>query len=235
MSLGKNYDKRLNVLNDTHKKLEKDKNHHIQLQKEKFKKKSELERMMHQKKIAVDQLTLRDLENKIQRNGLLSEQELKTLNENQVSIALQYGQNYETQVSHLNSDFQKQLASIFNSFDQAVKLLETQTAQIETKNQLILTKYEQTYQKQLIGLDMRRKSYDDQVRKHIDNHDARIKSLESLIKRMNQKRENELKNIQFHLKKFNMSTKYEQNKVLNKEMKVLRKSHRFRVKMLQLN
>src|SRR5690606_32426115 len=160
-------------------------------------------------------------------NGQKCDQALKTLNENQISIATQYRQDYETQVQHLHSDLAKQIASIDGLFDQQVKLLATQTDQIETKNQLILTKYEQTYQRHLITLEERRKNYDSQVAKAMKNQSERERNLELLIKRMNQKRERELKNIQFHLKRYQINTKNEQMRVLNKEMKVLRKSHKF--------
>lgn len=234
-SLKKSYQKRLKVLMVTHKKLNQEKVHHMQLQKEKFKKKHELEQMMFQKKQIVDQLTLRDLETKIETNGQKCDQALKTLNENQISIAIQYRQDYELQVLHLTADMNKQIAQIDALFDQQVKLLAAQSDQIETKNQLILTKYDQTYQKHLITLDQRRKNYDNQFNKATNSEKLREKNLELLIKRMNQKREQELKNIQFHSKRYQVNTKNEQMRTLNKEVKVLRKSHKFKVKMLQLN
>ncbi|TNF07716.1 MAG: hypothetical protein EP317_04265 [Bacillota bacterium] len=234
-SLKKSYQKRLRVLIITHKKIYQEKTHHIQIQKEKFKKKRELEHMMFQKKQVVDHLTLRDLESKIETNGQKCEQALKTLNENQISIAIQYRQDFESQVLHLISEKNKQISQIDGLFDQQVKLLDTQKDQIETKNQLILTKFDQMHQKHLITLDQRRKNYDTQVDKAMNNEKERERNLDLLIKRMNQKRENELKNIQFHSKRYHINTKNEQNRVLNKEVRVLRKSHKFKVKMLQLN
>ena len=231
----RSYNNRMLRLNKAHKKQNKQSTHFIQLQKEKSKKRAELEFITYQKKLAVDHLVLRDLENRIQENTLKRAQELKTLNENQVSIALQYRQDYEHQLSKLDSDYQKQIATIMTGKETQQKNLDTQQSQNEAKNQMILSKYLQTHEKHLQSLSQRRLQFDQQMDKAKSLEQQRMKQLDILLKNMNQKREHELRNIQFHMKRFQITTKREQARVLNKEIKVLKKSHRFRVKMLQLN
>lgn len=235
LNLNKNYQKRLKVLSKAHKKQAHDRNRQLVILKEKFKKKSELEKITYEKKLAVDQLTLRELEYKIQTNTQKADQELKTLNENQVSIAIQYRQDYDTNMLHRQQDYQKQLQQLYNAYDQHVKLLETQHDQMEGKNQAIISRYQQAYEKHLVTLEQRRKNADDQVQKAMNSQGLRVKNLDLLIKRMNQKRESELRNIQFHSKRYMIHTRNEQTRMLNKDIRILKKSHRFKVKMLQLN
>jgi hypothetical protein len=64
--------------------------------------------------------------------------------------------------------------------------------------------------------------------------DERLREEMMAVKRMNLKREKELKNIQTHLIRFNRDTKNEQNAYLMKELRLLKRTHHSKVKMLHL-
>ena len=235
LGLNQNYKSSLKLLDLEHKKRIHEKNRLIGMQHEKTKKKRELEKITYQKKLALDQMTLKELETKIFQNNTKGLQELKILNENQVSIATQYANEHEQAISGVRDNYLKQI----NLYDASIATLEKNHVgldlQLLAKNNVILTKYQQSYEKSLLALSQKNEHYDELRNKAKEAQINREKLFENMLKRMNQKRENELRNIQNHLKRFTQSTKYDQNVTLNKEVRVLRKSHRFKLKMLNLN
>jgi hypothetical protein len=75
----------------------------------------------------------------------------------------------------------------------------------------------------------------DMIEKFKENQTKRLAQDHINLKKMNQKRELELRNMQSQLVKFNKTTKRQQNHVLAKELRLLKKTHNSKVKMLHLN
>ena len=234
-SLNKNHETLLNNAHKDHKKREHDKNRQITVQKEKVKKKLELEKISYEKSVISDMSIIKVLETQIGENTDKQVQELKLLNENLQSSAQQYANEHEAKILALEEAYKKALAQIDTTMLNFTKNYLSLEEAINNKNQVILTKYATSREKSLMLFNQKTEHYESQMIKAIDTNTERNKIHEITLKSMNQKRESDLKNIQFHLKRFTSTTRSSQNRELNKEIRVLKKSYNFRVKMLHLS
>ena len=234
-SLNKNHETLLNNAHKDHKKREHDKNRQITVQKEKVKKKLELEKISYEKSVISDMSIIKVLETQIGENTDKQVQELKLLNENLQSSAQQYANEHEAKILALEEAYKKALAQIDTTMLNFTKNYLSLEEAIDNKNQVILTKYATSREKSLMLFNQKTEHYESQMIKAIDTNTERNKTHEITLKSMNQKRESDLKNIQFHLKRFTSTTRSSQNRELNKEIRVLKKSYNFRVKMLHLS
>lgn len=234
-SLNRNYDNLVFNMQKDHKKRERDKNRQITNQKVKVKKKLELEKFSYQKSVMTDMSIIKVLETQISENTDKQIQELKLLNENLQSSAQQYATEHETKLASLDENYKKSLAQIDVNMLNFTKNYLSLEESIETKNQVILTKYETNRDKNKALFNQKTENYEAQMIKEIDQNTLRNKYHETSLKMMNHKRESDLRNIQFHLKRFMRTTRYTQNRVLRKEIRELRKSYNFRIRMLHLN
>ena len=233
-------------LNQTYQQQQKDLKEHqirriqekdqlIKIEKEKAHKKYEFDQMTFTKKQALDQSTLKLIETKISENDKKRKSELQLLNDNQLSIALQYKQEYDHSSTQALESYQKIKQELSIEQDNLNKNHQSLALQLETKNQLLISKYTQSYEKNLSALSSRSIHYDESILKERQSQSLKEKNLEQTIKRMNKRREAELKNIQMHGKKFEITSRSDQNQMMNKEVKILKKSYRFKLKMLKLN
>jgi hypothetical protein len=234
-SLNRNHETLIRNAHKDHKKRERDKNRQIRVQKEKVKKKLELEKICYEKSVISDMSIIKVLETQIGENTDKQVQELKLLNENLQSSAQQYGVEHEVKVLALEEAYKKALAQIDSTMLNFTKNYLSLEEALDNKNQVILTKYATSREKGFILFNQKTEHYETQMIKAIDTNTERNKTHEITLKSMNQKREADLKNIQFHLKRFTSTTSSAQNRELNKEIRVLKKSYNFRVKMLHLN
>lgn len=234
-SLSQNYNNTLSkALHDQTKKNHEEQRQN-QNEKDKVKKKLELEMISYQKKLSIDLSVIKSLESKIAETGDKALLELKILNENQISIANQYQNEHLHKVSMMLDQYKKTLSQIELNKHQAEKNQQGLENSLEAKNQVILTKYQTNYQKHLSNLKSKTLHYEEEMGKLKKSIAEREKAHEETLKRMNEKREEELRNILYHLKKFTSSTKSEQNQVMSKEVRLLKKTNRSKIKMLHLS
>ena len=234
-SLNENYDATVETNRHTHEKRRNDKVRAIKVENSKLMKKLELEGLSHKKKLMLDLSVLKSLEIKITENSQKRDQELKLINDNQLSIAQQYQHDHLNKSNQLLEQYNKTIAQLDLSVQNSVKNHIGLEESLDNKNQAILSKYQANYEKNLASLKQKTNHYLELIQKEADLDTEKRKSYEENIKRMSQKRENELKNINNHLQRFNRLTKRTQDRSLRKELSVLRKAHNSRVKMLHLN
>ncbi|MDI6451963.1 hypothetical protein [Peloplasma aerotolerans] len=234
-SLNANYENNMKYHESERKKKLRDKERQITAQNDKIKKKLELESISHKKKLVLDQSVIRSLEQKISENKDKQEQELKLLNENQLSIATQYAFEHQQKTRQLEDLFNKTKAQIDSSIMNADKNHTGLEASIGNKNQVILTRYQASHDKNLLALKQKTKHYEDLIAKQDQSNIERNNQYDQNLKRMNQRREAELNNIKAHLEKFSQQTKNSQNRVLHRDYRILKKAHRSKLRLLHLN
>ncbi|MDO9628720.1 MAG: hypothetical protein Q7I99_02365, partial [Acholeplasmataceae bacterium] len=233
-SLNENYENTVGSNRHTHEKRQLDKMQRIKVENVKLMKKLELEALSYKKKLMLDLSVLKTLEIKITENSEKRDQELKLLNDNQLSVAQQYQHDHLVKTNQLLEGYNKLVAQLDQSIQNAVKNHIGLEESLENKNQAILSKYQTNYEKNLASLKQKTDHYVELIQKETGLDAEKRKVYEASMKRMNQRRENELKNIQDHMLRFNQVTKKAQNHELSKELKILKKAHYSRVKMLHL-
>lgn len=234
-SLHQSYTKQLKDIDNDHQKKVISDHHQIKTLKVKHQKKQELEELSYQKALAIEQNVLKNLEDKITDNRKKNEDELRLLNENQLSIAQQYQSEHQTKLGELKSAFDKQIYGMDQTIQTATKSYQSTDESMTNKNQAIILKYQQAYDKYQVMLKQKATHYDTEMEKSTQNYQTRLLDERMTVKRMNKKREGELKNIQVHVNRFTHQTRNDQNDELNKELRLLRKSHLSKMRMLHLN
>ncbi|MFH2117543.1 MAG: hypothetical protein ABII85_05775 [Bacillota bacterium] len=233
----------LNLNNNNHirgsilalKKQSNEKDKQLHIQKDKIKKKLELERLAFLKKLAIDQLVLKQIESKITENSIKQIQELKLLNENQISIAAQYNSDFQQKQTILEDAHKKVMVQVENGILNADKNYHGLEESVTTKNQVLLTRYQISHEKNIESLKQKTFHYEQLISKATSIDDERIRQHQVTLKRMNVRREDELRNILSHHKRYISMTRKTQNRVLAKENRLLKKSHHFKMRMLHLN
>lgn len=233
-SLNISYQRQQGDLNAEAERME---NEHKQYEKNvkiKLKKKGELEHITYKKSLIVDQRLLSVLETKISENATRRETELKLISENQLASEQSYRHDLEVKKAELQSQYDKAMLNIDQTIQNAIKNHASLDDSITNKNQAILAKYETNHQKSMATFKQKSDHLSEIIEKGKVHLETRLADEMHQIKRMNEKREKELKNIQSHLQRFNHQTKIDQNVVLMKELKLLKKTHHSKVKMLHL-
>ncbi len=215
-------------------KHEFEKEKQLQVQKDKIKSKKEFDRMSHQKKLNINQQMMKQIESKITANSTKEIQELRLLNENQISIAAQYNSEFEQKQSNLEDLNKKAMLQIDNNIQLAIKNYHELEASVGAKNQVLLMRYQMSHDKNIETLKQKTFHYEQLVLKATQADEERTQQNRTTLKRMNVKRENELKNIVVHHKRYLVSSRKDQNLVLGKELRLLKKSHNFKMRMLHL-
>ncbi len=234
-SLNENYNNTLETNRHTHEKRESDKTRAIKVENDKLIKRLELEALSYKKKLMLDLSVLKSLEIKITENNVKRDQELKLINDNQLSIAQQYQHDHLVKSNQLLDQYNKTIAQLDLSVQTSVKNHVGLEESLDNKNQAILSKYQTNYEKNMASLKQKTNHYLELIQKEESNDGDKRRAYEDNLKRMNQKREHELKNIKEHLIRFNQTTKNAQDRTLKKELRVLKKAHSSRVRMLHLN
>ncbi len=233
-SLNHNYQSQMKSTFKENKKRLREQNHLTHNLKEKTQKKLELEIVSHNKKVITENAILKSIENRIAENTVKQASELRLLNENQISVALQYRHEHEEKIKILDEAHRKWVFQQDTQKTQAQKNHQQLEESIDTKNQVIMARHQVSYEKHMLALKQKSDHFEEMIDKATVIDQEKRKAHDETIKRMNIKRESELRNIQVHLKRFIAETKASQNKVLLKESNVLRKSHHSRIKMLHL-
>lgn len=235
ISLNQTYNHHVRDTFNEQKRHEIEKEKQLQLQKDKVKSKLSLEKAVFQKKLNLDQQMMKQIESKITANSEKQLQELKLLNENQISIAAQYNTEFMQKKAILDEQDKKTMLQIDNSIQLANKNFRELEESVSTKNQVLLNRYQLSHEKNIELLKQKTFHYETLVSKATLADQERTKQYNLTLKRMNIKREDELKNIVKHYKRYLISTKRTQNLVLSKELRLLKKSHNFTMRMLHLN
>ncbi|RJX26788.1 MAG: hypothetical protein C4537_01605 [Acholeplasma sp.] len=234
-SLHQSYTKQLKDIDNDHQKKVISDHHQIKTLKVKHQKKQELEELSYRKTLSIEQNVLKNLEDKITDNRRKNEVELRMLNENQLSIAQQYQSDHQVKLTEMKNLFDKQTYTIDQATQNATKSFQSTDESMTNKNQAIILKYQQAYDKYQVALKQKATHYDSEMTKSTENYQSRLLSERMTVKRMNKKREAELKNIIVHVNRFTHQTRNDQNGELSKELRLLRKSHYSKMRMLHLN
>ncbi len=235
ISLNQTYNHHVRDTFAEQKRHELEKEKQLQLQKNKMMSKLDFEKITYQKKLNLDQQLMKQIEDKITANSEKQIQELKLLNENQISIAAQYNSEFLQQKAVLDEQDKKAMQQIDNGIQLAHKNFHELEESVSTKNQVLLNRYQLSHDKNIEMLKQRTFHYESLVSKATLADQERTKQANQTLKRMNKRREAELKNIIVHHKRYLIFTKKTQNLVLLKESRSLKKSHNFKMRMLHLN
>lgn len=233
-SLNTSYQRQTEDLRVEADKIESDKKQNEKTIRIKAKKKGELEEITYKKALLLDQRVLNVLETKLSENTLRRETELKLIQENQLASAQSYQHDHDHKKMSLQAEYNKGIQSIDLNIQQAIKNHQSLDDSITTKNQAILGKYEVNHDKSMTIFKQKSDHLTEVIEKGKRQQDERLREEMMAVKRMNLKREKELKNIQTHLIRFNRDTKNEQNAYLMKELRLLKRTHHSKVKMLHL-
>lgn len=235
LSLNQTYNHHVRDTYQEQQRHELEKEKQLQLQKNKTKSKQDIEKTAYLKKLNLDQQMMKQIESKITANSAKQIQELQLLNENQISIAAQYNSDFMQKKSGLEDQNKKAMLQIDNSIQLANKNFHELEESVSTKNQVLLTRYQMSHDKNIEMLKQKTFHYEQLVSKATFADQERTKQYNSTLKRMNSRREAELKNIMVHHKRYLVFTKKTQSLVLGKETRLLKKSHNFKMRMLHLN
>ena len=234
-SLHQSYTKQLKDIDTDHQKKVSSDHHQMKTLEVKHQKKQELEELSYRKALSIEQNVLKNLEDKITNNTAKNLVELRLLNENQLSMAQQYQSEHQSKLLELKSLYDKQILALDQATHNQEKSYQSTDESMTNKNQAILIKYQQSFDKYQLTRNQKSLHYDEQMKKARENHATRLIDERQLVRRMNKKREEDLKNIQAHMTRFNHKMRIDQNGELNKELRLLRKSHLSKMRMLHLN
>lgn len=235
VSLNQTYENQVNNHQLEQKKLLDEKNNQLNQEKQKIKKKLSIENIAYIKKLNSEQVVLKQVETKITANSVKQISEIKLLNENQTSIAAQYNSDFQDKKTTLEEDDRKTIQHIDSSRQSTEKNYHEKEESVSNKNQVLLTKYQLSHEKNVELLKQKTYHYEQIISKAIKADEDRTKQHIKTLKRMNNKREYELKIILSHHKRYMYSTRKSQNRVFAKESRILKKSHNFKIRMLHLN
>ena len=235
LSLKQTYDNQVrNHLIEQNKLLD-EKNKQLHLEKIKIKKLLANENTAYLKKLNLNQLLLKQIEGKITANSAKQISEIKLLNENQISIAEQYNSEFQSKKSELEETNKKTIQQIEASIQSTQKNFTEMEESVSNKNQVLLTRYQLSHEKSIESLKQKTFHYEQIIDKATLSDQERTKQYHNTLKRMHTKREAELKNISIQHKQYINTTQKTQSKVQNKEVRILKKSHNFKMRMLHLN
>lgn len=217
------------------KKLEKEKSSEFANLKNQHKRKSKIEKISYDKKYMILQSLITTVEKKISTQSEKQVSELNLLNQNQVSVALQYKEEHDIKVKHLESDFQKLVSSLLNQVQQSTKNQLNLYDSIETKNFALLTRQAIEKDKIIASLKNRVDAIFEQIAKSKKSEEAKEKEFEETLNQSNKQRELEFSKLKVQLKKSIAGIQRNQSSTFRMESRILKKSHYAKMKMLNLN
>ena len=234
-SLDLSYEKQMQEIKQKEEKSSRDYLNTLKDMRLKTKKMMAYEKSAYEKSFKTDQELLKEIESKIQVNHVRRDNELKLIHENQMATALQHEHEHQENVKDLQNQVQKTIANIETHIQSQHKYYGSLDESIATKNNAILQKYMINHEKSLASLKQKFDHHVSVMTKNLELLDERHKDESRTLKRMNLKREEELKNMREHMKRYERQMKQEQMSVLGKELRLLRKTHSSKMKMLHLN
>ncbi|MFP4186687.1 MAG: hypothetical protein ACLFSU_00795, partial [Acholeplasmataceae bacterium] len=162
-------------------------------------------------------------------------QEIGSLTDNQHAIAQQFNQDYEASIRGLDEDYKRRIQQLDEEDKRRESDQQNLSESIANKNRMLLSRYEAEKNRSRENLEQKRSLYEANKAKTIQAKRHRQSQFEETVRRMKTRRENEIENLDSHLKRFNKQTRRAQARMLHKEVRILRKSHRFKMRLLRLN
>lgn len=233
-SLEKDYEKTITSLKIKQNKLKLDTDRQTKFQQGFLMKQLELAKLSHEKNLAAVSRRLHDVETRISQSRNQLSQEIKTLTDNQQAIATQFQNDHQLKLKSLSDEFKKATEALQLSHLQSVKQNEQSNASIESKNQVLMTRYNNQHQKIVTTTKQKHDGFISQMDKSKFLMKKQIRQYQSTVKRLIAKRESELHNIKDHYLKFSSDTKRKHNRKLNREVRDLKKSYTFKLRHLNL-
>jgi len=198
--------------------------------------KNEIQNQTNQqdKTLNLIQQSIKDFELKLQNHLNFMKQELKSINDNQTQIANQNYQEFQKQNNNLDQSYQKQVFKYQQQLDQEEKTYQNFLSSTESKNQTLLSRYEQNRGKQLETHHQKNEHYSKDIIKSRSKNDKDHKAYDQEISHMQENRAHEIKNMNEHIKKYQIKSAKAQHKVYRQEFKGLKKNYKFKLKSLHL-
>jgi len=235
LSLNLTYDNQVKNHSLEQDKLLEEKNKQLHLERIKIKKLLNSNNSSYLKKLNLNQLILKQVESKITANSAKLISEIKLLNENQKSIAEQYNSEFQDKKTALEDTSKKSSQQIEANIQSTEKNFSEMEESVANKNQVLLSRYQQSHEKNIELLKQKTFHYEQIILKATNADEERTKQYLKTLKRMNIRRETELKNIFAQHKRYMNITRKTQARVQSKELRILKKSHNFKMRMLHLN
>ncbi|MDD3068258.1 MAG: hypothetical protein PHF13_05225, partial [Acholeplasmataceae bacterium] len=188
-----------------------------------------------EKKKAMDLQSIRTLEQKISDVILKRSNEENLIDQNLIQVKNQYENDRLNQIKNLESTKDKWILQHQAKKTQTEKTHLQMNESLLQKSQAILEKFTQNALKMAENSKVKQQEIDQVIqREHLNDQD-RDRALDQKFKSMKMKQTSELKMIGDSIEAHQISQKKIQDRALDKDIKVLRKSHQFKVKMLSLN
>ncbi len=188
-----------------------------------------------EKKKAMDLQSIRTLEQKISDVILKRSNEENLIVQNLIQVKNQYENDRLNQIKNLESTKDKWILQHQAKKTQTEKTHLQMNESLLQKSQAILEKFTQNALKMAENSKAKQQEIDQVIqREHLNDQD-RDRALDQKFKSMKMKQTSELKMIGDSIEAHQISQKKIQDRALDKDIKVLRKSHQFKVKMLSLN
>ena len=161
--------------------------------------------------------------------------QLKTINENQHEIALQYLNNAKERYMSLEDKYLKTVKQITSTFDKKVSDIKHFNITLDKKNQLLLD----TYLHDQKELEQHKSIKVSQLKQKINHEHFKIKTFKSNYQKTQKtsfkKRDALFRNYKSDLRQQNRISSKQESKALQKDIKEERQSYLFKIKSLKLH
>ncbi|MCK9235237.1 MAG: hypothetical protein WC225_03660 [Acholeplasmataceae bacterium] len=212
----------------------RDKDHDLKLQYQKYKFRL---RALQTKMKKAEQLLvnkIKSLENKLEAHITFTSLELKSINDNQKQIAVQYQDDYQRQLNLIEGQHKKQLEKLSEALEQENNNYQNFVQSTESKNQVLLQKFDQDRQKLLESNQTKQRQYQTQTDRIRQNIEKQQKAFDDTVRTLQVNRSYEIKNMHKHTEKYEMSEQKGQQKVFKRELRGLKKTYFFKLRSLRL-
>ncbi len=188
-----------------------------------------------QKRLSEIERHLKTLESTIQSTEPRLKEETKLLSDNSNAIVSQVNLEHDQLAQTKTEQKMRQLGKIDQLWIEKVKALETLEETLLTRNQLILSRADQ--QTLRLKTLMRQKQEQHRVleEKAKQVRLQKLNGFEGDVLRTATRREESLRNLAKHHRRYVAQTTKQQQRIQRREINILRKSHRFKMRMLHLN
>jgi golgin subfamily A member 4 len=217
------------------KKLETEKTLELENLKNQHKRKAKIDLLSFDKKYMILQSLINSIEKKISTQSEKQIMEINLLNQNQVSVAMQYKEEHDIRVKHFESDFEKLVASLLTIVQTSTKNQLNLYDSIETKNFALITRQNMEHDKIILTLKNKMNAIFELISKSKKLQEMREHEFEVTLNQSNKQREFEFQKLKQHMKKTTSHIQKNELNTFKQESKILRKSHFAKVKMLNLN
>lgn len=197
-------------------------------------KKIEFQSLTTQKEMSMQETESNRIESLIAKTEIENINELELIKENQFAVAEHYRKDFDSKVALLNSVAQKKIQSINASISLQRKNRFDYEQTTKIKNNAIGIKYLTTKQSLSDSLKQKEINLGQLIEKEKKDSYKRVIDTKRLLLSNKKKLAEDLENINKHHTRYLKTSKSLQNRILAKELRQLKKSHGFKVKMLHL-